>query len=224
MRLALRALSLALAATLGGQEPGLPPGEAFTAVPWQPLTVWKEPSAPESAAPGTAVFLDLSPDGSLRILRGRGVVALRAGLPGRPVRAWRDGGIPLDPPYGRWGFAPGSPLQAGIGSLPWGRGDFRNSLRGLVWVLDDSERVITVLHPATARRVAIPLPASSGAPRLIFHPDRLEVREDSPVLIQRREARGWSIPWLALLPHFALLGQPAPDSRQGTALNPYPGE
>jgi hypothetical protein len=160
----------------------------------------------------------LAPDGTLEIFNGAGVRSLRVGLPGRPLKVWRDGGLPVAPPWDRLAFPQADPLSQGLGGLAWNAGDFRPSLSGLLWILEDGERVLTVVHPATAQVVFLPLPRGEGF-SLAFEPSRL-VALTGPSDSGR--SGGWALPWLALLPSFARLG-PAPDAGpRGTALKPFP--
>ena len=191
--------------SLGWQaEPWVPPGEVL--------------GLPEaSMGPRTA---HLTGDGTLRISDARGVIRLQAGLPGRPLRAWRDGGVPLSVPSGSWGFPVDSPLAGGFGSLGWCADDFRPFLRGLLWVLEDGEAFLSVVHPATARVIHLPLPPGRDL-RIRFLRDRLEVAAGQ---VEKGAPRQWSIPWMGLLPRLAALG-PRPDPpKVGTALAPFPKE
>jgi hypothetical protein len=174
------------------------------------------PTAPE---PSTGpVMARLAADGTLKVSDAQGVIRLHAGLPGRPLKAWRDGGIALAQPSGLWAFPADSPLSKGLGGLRWCSDDFRPFLRGLLWILDDGEGFLTVVHPATARLIHLPLPPGEELD-LHFFPDRLEVVAGKVV---KGAPRQWSIPWMGLLPRLAGLG-PRPDpSKAGTALSPFP--
>jgi hypothetical protein len=114
-------------------------------------------------------------------------------------------------------------LTQGLGRLPLAGDDFRIALKGLLWILDDEERRITVVHPATQQVVYLPLPSGQDW-EIYLHPDRLEVRERSSPVEERREMACWSLPWLLLLPQFVRLSLPAPTGAQGTAFHPYPQE
>jgi len=200
-------------------------------LPWVPLAPlpWRsaqpEP-VPEPLTPppfkGPALKVNLSPDGTLRLVDAKGVVRLRAGLPGRPLRAWRDGGVPLVPPHGTWSFPSTTPLSRGLGALP-AQGDFRTVLEGLLWILDDGEPCLTVVHPATGRILHLALPGGEP-PGLAFHPDRLGVYPAATA-----EARGetplcWSLSWMSLLPQWVELARPLPLPPPGGALRPFPQE
>jgi hypothetical protein len=67
----------------------------------------------------------LSGDGTLRIRDARGILRLRTGLPGRPLKVWRDGGLALAAVSGTWMFPDDSPLSQGPGGLRWCAEDFR---------------------------------------------------------------------------------------------------
>lgn len=187
---------------------------AWQAEPWVP-------PAPVSGLPPAsqgAMTVHLSGDGTLRVSDARGLILLLAGLPGRPMRAWRDGGVPLDAPSGTWTFPADTALAQGMGGLRWCAEDFRPFLRGLLWVLEDGEAFLSVVHPATGRVIHLPLPPGRDL-RVRFLPDRLEVAAGD---VEKGAPRQWSIPWMGLLPRLAALGpQPVPP-KVGTALAPFP--
>jgi hypothetical protein len=117
-------------------------------------------------------------------------------------------------------FTRDSLLSRGIGGLPVGARDFRPALAGLLWILCDDERTITLVHPATARLCYLPLPGGRDF-QLVFHPDHLEVRQGGSAKDQTEAC--WSVPWLSLLPQFIRLGTENPANRpSGTALLPFP--
>ena len=202
-------------------------GRGHQPLAWEqaaPLAWLPEPWIPPAEVPGLPapsqgpMTVHLSGDGTLRVSDPRGLILLLAGLPGRPLRAWRDGGVPLEAPRGTWGFPKDSPLAQGLGGLQWGVDDFRPFLRGLLWVMEDGEGFLTVVHPATARLVHLPLPPGRDL-RVRFLPDRLEVAAGD---VEKGAPRQWSIPWMGLLPRLAALG-PRPDPpKVGTALAPFP--
>lgn len=249
MRLGTLLLSAAVAA--GAQVPGTPPGKelpwaAARVLPWTPGPASSGDEAPPVQAPAArpqadapaalpgrspapasgdrSLAVTLSTDGALRITDDKGTIQLRSGLPGRPLKLWRDGGTVLDPSAGLLRFPAHTPLLSGIGGLRLGSADFRPALEGLLWLLDDDERVITIVHPATARMAFLPLPGGRDI-TLVFYADRLEVQRLLPGPPPRPEAVSWSLPWLALLPQFIQLGQAkARPAREGTALVPFPRE
>jgi len=168
--------------------------------------------------------VELYRDGFLRILDPRGLITLQIGLPGRPTRLWRDAGHALDPIQGKFKFPLRSGLDGGLGSMPLAQGeDFRPLLEGLLWVLDDGERTLTILNPARAQVVYVPLPAG-GNLDLRFHRDHLEVWTGGDSSLGRRERVGWTLPWVALLPQFLTLSSPRATGALGTALKPFPSE
>ncbi len=217
MRLATLLLTGALA--LPAQTPPLP-WKNMGALPWQ-MEVPGAPPAPETAKPTQsymALTVRVAADGDIRITDEKGLIRLKLGLPGRPLRAWRDWGVPIPDLTVPLPFAARSPLQRGIGGLPVGAADFRPALEGLLWILDDDEAVLTVIHPATSQVVYLPLPGGQDL-SLVFHPDRLEVVEEAVQPL----AAGWSLHWMALLPQFIRLGQDAAANKvRGTALLPFP--
>ncbi|BDU70142.1 hypothetical protein GETHOR_22430 [Geothrix oryzae] len=237
----LSAAALAAGPILAAAPPPLPgplsgQGEAAP-VPGRPSLPWEHASplgwqaepwvAPQGTIQGGAalpeassgpMIIHLSGDGTLRISDARGLIRLQIGLPGRPLRAWRDGGVPLAAPSGAWGFPTDSALTGGFGNLRWCADDFRPFLRGLLWVLEDGEGFLSVVHPATARVIHLPLPPGRDL-RIRFLPDRLEVAAGD---VEKGAPRQWSIPWMGLLPRLAALG-PHPDPpKAGTALAPFP--
>jgi len=189
------------------------PWEAASRLPWQPLE--RVPEAPEMSGTPSAgpLTVRLDADGTLRVLEGKGLRRLLAGLPGRPVRAWRDGGLPLAEPFGTWTFPADTPLSHGLGALAWEAEDLRPSLRGLLWILEDGENHLTVLHPATGRLVHLPLPAGERH-EIAFLKDRLLVRTGG-------RPPGWSLPWVGLLPAFIHLGAAEKAPPQGTVFTPF---
>jgi hypothetical protein len=219
----LGALLLTLA-TLAA--PGLA-AQGRTPLPWErvaPLD-WQV-GAGASLLPGTPVPAPstgplearLTVDGTLSIRDARGIIRLQTGLPGRPLKAWRDGGVPLATPSGIWAFPADSPLSQGLGGLRWVAEDFRPFLRGLLWILEDGEAFLTVVHPATARVIHLPLPPGRDL-SLRFLPDRLEVVAGE---VDRGAPRQWHLPWMGLLPRLAALGPHADPAKAGTALIPFP--
>lgn len=201
-------------------------------LPWDtaPTISWRAGvgTHAEAEAPITAKATDflnpitvtLSADGTLHLVGAKGVRRLRMGLPGRPLRVWRDAGIPMPLTNGSWRFPGDTPLAKGIQALPWGGDDFRLALAGLLWIIDDGEHFLTVVHPATARVIYLPLPPGQDfAVRMT--PGYLELLEN-PREASTSAPRRWSLPWLALLPQFAKLARPDDIAAPGTALIPFP--
>lgn len=191
-----------------------------------PLDWQAGPSLPESGAPWTPTTstgplrAEVSGDGTLRVLDGQGIVRLQAGLPGRPLKAWRDGGAALPAPSGTWPFPADTPLAQGLGGMGWCAADFRPFLRGLLWILEDGEGFLTVVHPATARAIHLPLPPGRDL-SLRFLADRLEVSAGD---VDPGAPRRWSLPWMGLLPRLAALGSASNPAKAGSALAPFPKE
>lgn len=197
------------------------PWERISPLDWQAGPGAVRAEKPWDPAPSTGPLeARLSGDGTLSIRDARGIIRLKTGLPGRPLKAWRDGGFPLSPPFGSWLFPVDSPLSQGLGGLRWCAEDFRPFLRGLLWILEDGEGFLTVVHPATAWAVHLPLPPGRDL-SLRFLPDRLEVVAGD---VDRGAPRQWSIPWMGLLPRLAALGPHADRTKPGTALVPFPKE
>ncbi|MDR3672121.1 MAG: hypothetical protein P4L36_14835 [Holophaga sp.] len=200
------------------------PWRNMAAMPWQMEATGPLP-APCTAMPTQSFFslwVQVVQDGKVVITDDKGLVRMKLGLPGRPVRAWRDWGTPVLDLAKPMPFSIRSPLQRGIGGMPVGAPDFRPALEGLLWIVDDDENVLTVIHPATSQVVYLPLPGGQDL-TLVFHPDRLEVRETA-VLEDDVQARvSWSLHWLGLLPQFIQLGKDSSaDKPKGTAMLPFP--
>lgn len=220
MRLVAFLLSGAALLAQGPALPWMPPAP----LPWRSALPEPPPEPPVLRPPqGATLKVAVSPDGTLRLTDARGVVRLRAGLPGRPLRAWRDGGVPLAPPHGTWVFPASTPLSRGVGSLPTPEGDFRPVLEGLLWILDDGEPCLTVVHPATGRILHLALPAGEHL-GVAFYPDRLGVHQLATSVAQDTPRLCWSLPWMSLLPQLLQLARPQPLPPPGGALRPFPQE
>jgi len=225
----MRLASLILACVLGTILQAAPEAPArelpwsLTYQPsWQPCDSAAEPQpipVPELPRKDGMKVL-LTTFGVLQIEDIRGIIRLRMGLPGRPLKIWRGAGVPMTLEDFPCRFPSETPLSKGS---PAGDRDFRTSLAGLLWVLDDSEHMITVVHPATLQVVFIPLPGQNGLD-LKWYPDRLQVRESLTGPVGRRDLGCWSVPWAGLLPQFLHLTSQPPPLPQGTALVPFPVE
>ena len=223
MRLGTPLLILAALAAVSLLAQGRPalPWERLSPLDWQAGPAVAPGVAPGLAEPTTGPMVaGVTGDGTLQIRDGRGIIRLQTGLPGRPLKAWRDGGLPLQPAFGTWHFPADAPMSRGLGGLQWGAEDFRPFLRGLLWILEDGEGFLSVVHPATARVIHLPLPPGREL-RLRFLADRLEV---SAGVVDKGAPRQWSIPWMGLLPRLAALGPHPNPAKVGTALVPFPKE
>lgn len=236
--LAVLVLAAALAAPLvaQGRLPSSLPWETVPAVPWRAglgshggIKAGEEGDDPilSRVASKGPLSVNLWADGTLHVVGTKKVRRLRLGLPGRPLKAWRDAGIPLDltsleSGNDPWRFPSETPLAKGIQTLPWGGEDFRTALSGLLWILDDGEHFITVVHPATARVEFLPLPIGQDF-SLRMTPGYLEVVE-TPGKNSTSAPRRWFLPWLVLMPQFARLARPEEIVAPGTALVPFPKE
>lgn len=223
MRLgALLLIPVALAApSLRAQARQTFPWAQVMPLPWQPSSrPGADPGTMPMAASSGPLILGISGDGTVRVVDGRGLVRLQEGLPGRPMRAWRDGGIPLATATGTWQFPAATPLLQGLGALRWCAEDFRPFLRGLCWVMEDGEGYLAVIHPATGRIIYLPLPSGRDL-SLRFLPDRLEVTAGHA---ESGAPSRWALPWIGLLPRLAALGPRPEPAQRGTALAPFPHE
>lgn len=195
------------------------PWEVIQPLGWQVESPSQNPPQTSSLSPSTGdMEAQLTADGTLSIRDARGLIRLQTGLPGRPLQVWRDGGLPVPQPSGRWAFPSNSPLSQGLGTLQWCAEDFRPFLAGLLWILEDGEHLLTVVHPATAQVVYLPLPPGRDL-HLTFLPDRLEVSAGS---VDRGAPSRWSLPWMGLLPRLAALGPQPVTVKPGSALAPFP--
>jgi len=203
-------------------------------LPWegQPEPPWRASEAGPPPPPlppvplqttSTRRIVSLTAHGVLRILDERGLVRLRLGLPGRPVRLWRDGGTPLTLSDFPMDFPTEMPISKGLGSLALASVDFRTVLQGLLWILDDGEKRITLVNPATGQVSYLMLPGGRDL-ELLMYPDRLELREPPPETGSRKEAACWAVPWIGLFPQLLHLATPPPTPPPGTALIPFSKE
>jgi hypothetical protein len=225
VRLVASLLIASLAAR--GQTP------AARLLPWegQPAPLWQGlfedlPDRPVPAAapvPAGALRVRLGADGALAVVDARGVIRLRSGLPGRPLRVWRDGGIPVAAPWAGIKFS-ATTVNPLFSEAFWAQEEPRRGLEGLLWIQDDGERTLSLVHPATGKVAFLPLPEGAGVD-LSFQPAGLVASErpaEDPG--QDRRIRRWILPWVALVPVLAKLAPPAEPPRAGTALQPFPRE
>ncbi|MBI4913178.1 MAG: hypothetical protein HY823_10605 [Acidobacteria bacterium] len=220
----LVSLLLTAAAVLAAQAPRRLPWEGLPPLPWQELSEELGVEAPPMARPlpRGPIRVSLRTEGSLRVLDRRGIVRLRTGLPGRPMRLWRDAGLPLPGPWKDLPFGedPGG-MWRSAGLVR--EGDPRDLLAGFLWILDDSGRFLSLVHPATAQVAFLPLPEAEE-PTLVFRTAGLALQEPPGAEGSGGRGRRWLLPWMALLPAFMRLEAPAETPRPGTALQPYPRE
>jgi hypothetical protein len=87
----------------------------------------------------------------------------------------------------------------------------------LLWVLDDSEAFLSVIHPATARVVHLPLPPGRDL-QILFLPDRLLILAGE---VDRGAPRRWSMPWMGFLPRLIDLRPEPSPVKPGGALAPF---
>ena len=226
------AVLLGLALAMAGRA--ATPAVSGAGLPWKSALVlpWQigapDAAPPPDTTPPTPSYLPLkvrnAPGGALRITDDQGNIRLRTGLPGRPLKAWRDWGTPVPDLFQPLAFSPHTPFQRGIGGVSVDLPDFRAALEGLLWILDDDEHLLTVVHPATSQVVYLLMPGGQGLD-LGFYPDHLEVKATPEGAAPRQDASAWSLSWLALLPQFVQLGKdPTLDRPRGTALLPFPKE
>jgi hypothetical protein len=217
----VRLVTLILTGALALSAQAPLPWQGAPALPWQMEASGPAPAPCEATRTQSFFALEvrLVKDGKVTITDEKGLIRMKLGLPGRPVKAWRDWGIPIPDLFVPLHFASRSPLQRGIGGMPVGAPDFRPALEGLLWILDDDDTILTVIHPATSQVVYLPLPGGQEL-TLRFYPDRLEVRETAG---DSQPGASWSLHWLGLLPRFIQLGKDSTAGKpKGTALLPFP--
>jgi hypothetical protein len=221
----LIALGLAGAAPLPGQTAKALPWEKLPRAPWESRFDPEpdSPPPPTAAQARVAFRVRITDDGALTVLDGRGVIRLKTGLPGRPRALWRGGGQPLPGPWAAIPYGP-APEGPALSAAFWNAPDPRMAMAGLLWILDDGERTLTLVHPATGRVAFLPLPEPEGV-ELRFLPGGLEALERLPEGSEApRRSRRWVLPWMALLPSLLRLEAQGGTQPRGTALQPFPKE
>ncbi len=204
------------------QVPRTLPWEGQPAPHWQGL--FEDPvDRPPPQVPASEVQLTVrvGADGALRVADRRGVLRLRTGLPGRPLRIWRDGGVPVPEPWAAIPFP--SPARSPLFSPAfWTQEDPRLGLAGLLWIQDDGERMLSLVHPATGKVAFLPLPEGVSIDLRFLPAGLLATERPAPGDGTPGRVRRWMLPWVALVPFLALLAPPAERPRAGTALEPFP--
>lgn len=223
MRLVPLLLTVALGVPGVAQAARTLPWEGLQAPFWQGLFEDLPASPPPTPVQSGTLRVRIGFDGTLAVIDSTGVIRLRSGLPGRPVRVWRDGGTLVPPPWTAVPFpqAADNPL---FSEVFWALEDPRRGLAGLLWIQDDSERILSLVHPATGKVAFFPLPEGTGVD-LAFLPSGLVAAERPAEGVgQGGRVRRWILPWVALVPILARLAPPAEAPRAGTALQPFPRE
>jgi hypothetical protein len=227
VRLVALLLSAALAPGASAQTARALPWEGLPAPFWQglfedlPEPVPPPPNAPQ-ARPAAAggLRVRLAADGAL-VVADAGRARLRADC--RAARSRSGGGRGASAaPWSR--SVPDGDRHPLFSAAFWSQEDPRRGLSGLLWVLDDSERILSLLHPATGKVAFLPLPEAVGVD-LHFLPSGLAVSE-RPVegAPPTGRVRRWILPWVALVPVLARLAPAAEPPKAGTALQPFPKE
>ena len=210
-------LSLAIAPVIGAQ--GLPWKDKSFNMPWRVVDPAPEPQRLLAAPAGRDLTVRVDRDGTIFIFTQKGIRHLRVGLPGRPISIWRDDGEPLDS-VGRFLFPSHTPLSADFNKVSKETSDFLKNLAGLLWIIDDSEDYLTMVHPATFQYAFLPLPGGKNL-ELRFHPDHLELRSKASI---DRDSISWTLSWKDLTPVLQILARPHVTWPQGDALVPYPSK
>lgn len=224
MRLVAPLLSALLGGAAAAQAPRILPWEGQPAPQWQGLFEAPVDSPPPQAEVQPAFLrVQVGADGALRVVDGRGVIRLRAGLPGRPLRVWRDGGVPVPAPWTAIAFPATAPNPL-FSAAFWAQEDPRRGLAGLLWIQDDGERMVSLVHPATGKVAFLPLPEGVGVDLGFLPAGLLAVERPAEGSLPAGRVRRWLLPWVALVPILARLAPPAEAPRVGTALVPFPRE
>lgn len=216
MRLALPLLIAALLSMHARTQSSLPWKRDMVSPYWRvkslDSTLETNPVSVQSTRPCLPLVVHLSANGTIKVVESGGLVRWRLGLPGRPKKVWRDSGIRVAEIFSPISFPARSPLQRGVGNMLLNILDFRPNLKGLLWILDDDESILTVINPATSQVVYIRLPTGQNL-AISLHAKQIEVFEEQCKDCDGSQT-GWTLHWLALLPQFIQLA--------GTTTNHHP--
>jgi len=208
-------LPILMMAAIGGAQ-DLPWKTQSIHVPWRAVEPMPEPRKLQIKQPKADLTVDVNRDGTIAIYSLNGIRQLRFGLPGRPVSMWRDAGQPIAS-FGRFSFPSQTPLSTNFKSVSEETSDFLNNLAGLLWIIDDSEEYLTIVHSATCQYVFLHLPGGRGL-ELRFHPEHLELCQSDSI---DSFTHGWTLPWKELLPVLQHLARRSATPKHGSALIPY---
>ena len=211
-------LLLALSMTQIAGSQGLPWKQSLNA-PWRIVDPMPEPARLQIKQQNTELTVHVDKDGTIVIVNQKGIKNLRFGLPGRPVSIWRDAGQPLDS-VGRFPFSSQTPLSTDFNKVSKETSDFLNNLAGLLWIFDDSEEYLTIVHPATFQYAFLSLPGGKDL-ELRFHPNYLELCKKEP---HDGNSLSWALSWKDLESVFQTLAKLSVTLPQGDALVPYPSK
>ncbi|MDR0499613.1 MAG: hypothetical protein LBH03_07795 [Holophagales bacterium] len=207
--------TLIMVSTVGAQD--FPWKNRSWYLSWRIVEPMPEPQRLQIKQRNSDMTISVSRDGTVSIFNSNEIRQLRFGLPGRPISMWRDAGQSITS-FGRFAFPSQTPLSTNFKSTAKETSDFLNNLAGLLWILDDGEEYLTIVHSATYRYAFIPLPAIRDF-ELRFHPDRLELCKRSLV---DSVLHSWALSWNELLPVLQELAQHSPPPPRGNAIVPYP--
>ncbi|MDR2697891.1 MAG: hypothetical protein LBB40_05385 [Holophagales bacterium] len=185
-------------------------------LPWRNVEPRPEPQRVQIKQPNANLTVKVDRDGTIAIFNKNKIRLLRFGLPGRPILMWRDAGQPIVS-FGQFSFPSHTPLSANFKKASEKTSDFLNNLAGLLWILDDGEQYLTIVHSATCQYAFINLPGGRDM-ELRFHPDHLELCERGYV---DGDSNAWALSWNELLPVLQALATPPPQQPQGSAFVPY---
>jgi len=209
-------LLMLIMAPIGGAQ-DLPWKNQSVHVPWRVVEPLPEPQRQQKINQSDAdLTVAVNRDGTIAIYNRDGVRRLRFGLPGRPISMWRDAGQPLAS-FGRFAFPSHTPLSANFRNASEETSDFLNNLTGLLWILDDGEEYLTIVHSATNQYVFLHLPGGRDL-ELRFHPEHLELCKKGLI---DSHSQSWTISWKELIPVLQELAKRHATPAQVSALTPY---
>jgi hypothetical protein len=203
-----------IAQTIGAQE--FPWEKQSWYLPWQIVEPIPEPQTVDVKQGNSDITVSVDRDGTIAIFNANGIRQLRFGLPGRPILMWRDAGQSIAP-FGKFSFPSQTPLLANFKGAAKETSDFLNSLAGLLWILDDGEEYLTIVHSATCQYAFLHLPVSRDL-ELRFHPERLELCKRITI---DADSQSWALSWNELLPVLQALAKRPPTPPRGNAIEPY---
>jgi hypothetical protein len=207
-------LSLMMAQAVGAQEFAWKKQSWYLS--WQIVEPIPKPQTVEVKQRNADITVSVDRDGTIAIFNANGIRQLRFGLPGRPISMWRDAGQSIAP-FGRFSFPSQTPLSANFKSAAKETSDFLNNLAGLLWILDDGEEYLTIVHSATYQYAFLHLPVNRDL-ELRFHPECLELCKRGTV---DGDLQSWALSWNELLPVLQALAKRPPVPPLGNAIEPY---
>jgi|GEM_PF-457448 len=199
-----------------GDAQDLPWKNQSVHVPWRAAEQMPESRNLQIKQSNADLTVKVNRDGTIAIYNRNGIRQLRFGLPGRPISMWRDAGQPIAS-FGQFSFPSHTPLSSNFKSASEETSDFLSNLSGLLWILDDGEEYLTIVHSATYQYVFIHLPGGRDL-ELRFHPNHLEIyKKPSP----DGNSQSWILSWKDFLPVLQTLAKGHATQTHFSALTPY---